>query len=157
MDIWGMIALLAGIAFLYMLIRWPGAAMGYVYSIAAAGVVFWFALRPQVEEGENPQILGFLSMGIGALVGMAYAASIHQGSRGWRVVLNGLVLPVIMALVGAVLLYGIAGFMHLLHQPESVLMDSYRILAITFGLMAGPGVIIMVTKGSKPRRLRKMK
>lgn len=155
MTIWGILTLLIGIAFLFMLIRWPGAALGFLYAVVLSLGLFWLLLLPKITTEEGEMVLWTLSVSMGALFGMAFASSIHQGSRGGGILLNALVLPVLMVLVGGGLLWGVSAVMGLLGQSGKTLMDSYKILAVVLGVVAGPGSMVSVFLGSEPRRLRK--
>ena len=89
------------IAAIVMLIKWPGAALGYLYCV---GVGLAMALRFLYPfTSETYEVLHCLTLGggVGAVFGLAFAAALRGSEYNIGVILGGiLLLPILMFVVG---------------------------------------------------------
>lgn len=134
---------LAGIL---MLIKWPGAALGYLYCV---GVGLAMALRFLYPfTSETYEVLHCLTLGggVGAMFGLFYALAIRESKANIGVIIGcALLLPILMFVVGFILIVALGLFAMIQSGQGNLVLGSALVMwGFIAALIGGGGSIILI-------------
>ena len=134
------------IAAIVMLIKWPGAALGYLYCV---GVGLAMALRFLYPfTSETYEVLHCLTLGggVGAVFGLAFAAALRGSEYNIGVILGGiLLLPILMFVVGFILIVALGLFAMIQNGDGNLVLGSALVMwGFIAALIGGGGSIILI-------------
>ena len=134
---------LAGII---MLIKRPGAALGYLYCV---GVGLMMALRFLYPfTTETYEVLHCLTLGggVGAVFGLFYALAIRESEANIGVIIGcALLLPILMFVVGFILIVALGLFAMIQSGQGNLVLGSALIMwGFISALIGGGGSIILI-------------
>lgn len=134
---------LAGII---MLIKRPGAALGYLYCV---GVGLMMALRFLYPfTTETYEVLHCLTLGggVGAVFGLAFAVALHGSEYNIGVILGCAILfPILMFIVGFILIVALGLFAMIQSGQGNLVLGSALIMwGFISALIGGGGSIILI-------------
>lgn len=133
------------IAGVLMLLKWPGAALGYFYCVGV-GTALSVRLIGGIASGDEILYCLLIGAGIGAVFGLFYAVALHASEYSLGIILIGaLLLPILMVIVGFVLVFalGIIGmFMH--GDGDNVIISTLIMVGLIGGIVGGGGSILVI-------------
>lgn len=133
------------IAGVLMLLKWPGAALGYFYCVGV-GTALSVKLIGGIASGNEIFYCLLIGAGIGAACGLFYAVALHASEYSLGVVLGGaILLPILMVIVGflLILVLGIIGmFMH--GDGDNVIISALIMVGLIGGIVGGGGSILVI-------------
>lgn len=128
-----------------MLLKWPGAALGYIYCVGV-GTALSVKLIGGIARGDEIFYCLLIGAGIGAAFGLFYAVALHSSEYSIGVILGGaLLLPILMVIVGffLILVLGIvAMFMH--GDGDNVIISALIMVGLIGGIVGGGGSILVI-------------
>lgn len=134
------------IAAVVMLIKWPGAALGYIYCVGvglAMAVAFLYPFTTETYEVLHCLTLGG---GIGAVFGLAYAVALRGSEYNLGVILGGaILLPILMLVVGFILIVVLGLFAMIQRGDGNLVLGSALVMwGFIAALIGGGGSIILI-------------
>ena len=144
MSVLLIVSIMIAAAAIVMLIKWPGSFFAFVYCVGAALVLYWLLLTPIQKTAQDLKIFMAVTIGVGAMFGMAFASQVHRGMGAGGTIACVLLYPALMFLTGAILLYGLAFVLMMLKQADDTLRAALVWIAMISGFCAGPGTILMI-------------
>ena len=134
---------LAGIL---MLIKWPGAALGYLYCVGVGLAMAGAFLYPFTTE--TYEVLHCLTLGggIGAVFGLFFAAGLHQEKYSIGLIIGGIILlPILMFVVGFILIVALGLFAMIQNGDGNLVLGSALVMwGFIAALIGGGGSIILI-------------
>ena len=134
---------LAGIL---MLIKWPGAALGYLYCVGVGLAMAFKFLYPFTVETYEVVHCMTLGAGVGAVFGLCFAAALRSSEYSIWAILGGIILlPILMFVVGFILIVALGLFAMIQKGDGNLVLGSALVMwGFTAALIGGGGSIILI-------------
>ena len=134
------------IAAIVMLIKRPGAALGYLYCVGVGLALALRFLYPFTSETYEVLHCLTLGAGVGAVFGLAYAAALHGSEYNMGVILGGVILlPILMFVVGFILIVALGLFAMIQNGDGNLVLGSALVMwGFIAALIGGGGSIILI-------------
>ena len=135
-----------GIAAVIMLIKRPGAALGYIYCVGIGLAMAYRFLYPFTTETYEVLHCMTLGAGVGAVFGLIFAVVLHGSEYNIGVIIGcAVLLPVLMFIVGFILIL-ILGLFVMIQNGDGDLVIGSAVLMWGFiaAVIGGGGSIILV-------------
>ena len=134
------------IAAIVMLIKCPGAALGYIYCVGVGLAMALAFLYPFTTE--TYEVLHCLTLGggVGAVFGLAYAVALRGSEYNIGVILGGaILLPILMFVVGFILIVILGLFAMIQRGDGNLVLGSALVMwGFIAALIGGGGSIILI-------------
>lgn len=134
------------IAAIVMLIKLPGAALGYIYCVGvglAMAVRFLYPFTTETYEVLHCLTLGG---GVGAVFGLIFAAALRGSKYNTGVILGGIILlPILMFVAGFILIVVLGLFAMIQRGDGNLVLGSALVMwGFIAALIGGGGSIILI-------------
>lgn len=142
-----MIALaIVGIAAIIMLIKRPGAALGYIYCVGIGLMMAYKFLYPFTVDSYEVMHCMTLGAGVGAVFGLFFAIALHQSGYNIGVIIGcAILMPVLMFITGFILIIVLGLFVMIQNGDGNLVLGAGVVLwALVAAIIGGGGSIILV-------------